>query len=289
MSIFSKMKFIFILLLLLNITSVFAEDVSYSPEFVDTFLIQNSQNSQVSEIVDNVSDSKLNEKSVWDVQHLREKRTTPSLILILPVIVLLMIIMKYIFRGFFNTSMSSIANGKVFQLHYRNKKYSEPIPLFILFLLRNIALVMLCQYIVYVYLNDGVYLGLKYFGIGFVLITTFFSLLYLIEFIVQTAIGVGGIFRMYFTQYYLITTWSWMPLIAIILVIHLNGIHIGFNVIALLLAVPVLLFSILAIIRSIILLNTAWRDNLIYFFMYLCTFKIIPYLILLKIIKDFAA
>ncbi len=276
------------LMLLMGITSVYAQEVTYSPEFVDSFMVQNSQDTQVSEIVDQVAGTGVSEKSVWDVQHLREKRTMPSLILMLPVVVFLIIIMKYLFKSFFNTSMSSIVNGKVFQLHYRNKKYSEPIPLFILFLLRNIVTVMLCQYLVYVYSNDSSFLGIKYFGIGFILITAFFSILYFIEYLVQNAIGVGEVFRMYFTQYYLITTWSWSPLILIILVMHLNGIHLGYNIITLILAVPVLFFSFLAIVRSIILLNGAWRDNLIYFFMYLCTFKIIPYLIILKVINDFA-
>lgn len=265
----------------------YAQNVSYSPEFVDSFLIQNTQDVQMQQITENVSDSKLNIQPVWDVQSLKVSHSTPAVILLLPVIVLLIIMIKFLFKSFYSSSLSAIVNGKVFQLHYRNKKFSDIIPLLFLFILRNIVMVIICQYLVFMALKDTAYLSLTYFLTGFVLFSLFYIVLYVAEFFVQSIIGVSNIYRMYFTQYYLITAWSWLPLIGVILVLYLNGIHLSIDLIGLFLIIPLLIFAFLAIIRSVMLWNGAWRDNLIYFFIYLCTFKIIPYLIIVKLIKDF--
>lgn len=287
MSIFSKVRSCLFLVILMCYSWSYAQEVTYSPEFVDTFLIQNTQDVQMSQITENVSDSKLTTQPVWDVQNLKVGHSTPAVILMLPVIVLLIIIIKFLFKSFYSSSLSAIVNGKVFQLHYRNKKFSDIIPVFFLFILRNIVMVIICQYLIFMALKNNAYLSLRYFLTGFLMISVFYTILYAAEFFVQSVIGVGNNYRMYFTQYYLITAWCWLPLVGVILVLYLNGIHLSLDLLGLFLIIPVLISAFLAIIRSIMLWNGAWRDNLIYFFIYLCTFKIIPYLIIVKFIKDF--
>lgn len=287
MSIFSKVRSYLFLVILMCCSWSHAQEVTYSPEFVDTFLIQNTQDLQISQITENVSDTKLNTQPVWDVQNLKISRSAPSVVLILPIIILLIIIIKFLFKSFYSSSLSAIVNGKVFQLHYRNKKFSDIIPLFFLFILRNIVMVIICQYLIFTAFNDNAYLNMRFFLTGFFLMSFFYTLLYAAEFFVQSVIGVSNIYKMYITQYYLITTWCWLPLIGVILILYLNGIHLSLDLIGLFLIIPLLIFAFWAIIRSIILWNGAWRDNLIYFFIYLCTFKIIPYLIIAKYIQDF--
>lgn len=285
MSIF--FKYLIVLFALFNAYCLQAQEVVYSPEFVDTFMIQNTQAEYVEGLSNQLSQNTINADGNWDVQHLKKQVSTPSIVLLLPIIILIIIIQKFLFTGFFKSTFSGIVNMNVFQLHYRNKKFSEQIPLILLFILRNIAVVLICQYLAYLYFDQSKYLNWNHFLVGFLVINIFYISVYLLEYFVFNMVGVGDMFRVYITQYFTITTWVWIPLVLLALLLYLNNIQLDINVILLLVVFPALLSAIFAIIRSILLWNGMWRDKLIYFFMYLCTFKIIPYLILTKIIEQF--
>lgn len=285
MSIFSKT--LAVMLIVLAASAVSAQDVEYNPEFVDSFMIQNTQPVYVEGMAHQLSQNTIFSEDVYDVQQLKAHRSTPSIIFTLPVIFLIIIMLKFLFTGFFKSSFSGIVNMNVFQLHYRNKKFSEHLPLLLLFILRNIFIIIICQYLAFLHFQQEYYFNWKHFAIGFVVISIFYSLVYLMEYFVQNMIGIGEMFRMYFTQFFIITTWLWVPLIAVILLLYLNNIQLETNIIVAILILPVFLSSVIAVLRSVLLWNGAWRDNLIYFFMYLCTFKIIPYLLLAKFLKEY--
>lgn len=285
MSIFSKCCMMFLMIFSLNV--LLAQDIEYSPEFVDSFMVQQTLPDYVEGLTGGLSQEKIFKDQAWDVQQLRTTPSTPSIILLLPIIFLIIIVLKFLFTGFFKSSFSGIVNLNVFLLHYRNKKFSEQLPVFLLFTLRNIVIVLICQYLASIYFQQQSYFNWKHFAIGFLVISVFYILVYLMEYFVFNMIGIADMFRVYFTQYFIITTWVWTPLVLLILLLHLNNIQLDMNIILLLIVLPVFLSALIAVIRSILLWNGMWRDNLIYFFMYLCTFKIIPYLILTKLLDKY--
>lgn len=285
MSIFSKC--VLMVLVIFGMNMLNAQEIEYSPEFVDSFMIQQTLPEYVEGLTGGLSQEKIFKDPSWDVQQLRTVPSMPSIILLLPIILLIIIALKFLFTGFFKSSFSGIVNLNVFQLHYRNKKFSEQLPVLLLFILRNVVIVLICQYLATLYYHQEFYFNWKHFAIGFVVISFFYMLVYLMEYFVFNMIGIADMFRVYFTQYFIITTWVWTPLILLILLLHLNNIQLDMNIILLLIVLPVFLSSLIAIFRSILLWNGMWRDNLIYFFMYLCTFKIIPYLILTKLLDKY--
>jgi hypothetical protein len=271
----------------MSMNYVHAQEVNYSPEFVDTFMIQNTLPAYVEGLTGGLSQEKIFSEKTWDVQQVKTTPSTPSIVLLLPIILLIIIAIKFIFTGFFKSAFSGIVNLNVFQLHYRNKKFSEQFPVLLLFILRNIVIVLICQYLACLYFQQESLFNWKHFIIGFSVISIFYAVVYLMEYFVFNMIGIGEMFRVYFTQYFIITTWIWTPLILIILLLHINNIQLDTNITLLIFVIPILISAIIAVIRSVLLWNGMWRDNLIYFFMYLCTFKIIPYLILTKLLEKY--
>ena len=263
-----------------------AQPVEYSPEFVDTFLVQTADTEQVASVLDDLDMNAMSEAPEWDVQHLRARQYFPSLLVFIPVVLLLIILLKFSYKNFFLASLSGIVNDKVFHLHYRGKKFSENLPVVFFYLIRLMVITMIVQYCFYYFLNDNRFISLRYFLLSFVIVFTFYALKNLSEWLIQGMIGTGEAFRMYFVQQTLITGWLWLPALLAVLVLYLNNVKLPANWMLGIVVLPVLFSSIFAVIRGLLLWKAGWRDNFIYFFIYLCTFKFIPYLVLAKWVSN---
>lgn len=267
--------------------NAFAQEIDFNPIFVDTFLINNSEEASLKAITKKNDVTTISTKPLWDVQQLKETTHLTSLVLITPIILLLLIILKFIFSNFFQSSLLGLFNEKVFQLQYRNKKFSEFFPLVFIFFIRNSTIVLILQFLLSAILKSNQYLSLKTFLFLFLVTNIFFAVKLIAEYFVQNAVQSGSVFRIYFTQHYLITLWLSLPFLALILVMYLNSIELTMNFITLIFGVPIIILSVFSTIRSLMLWNGAWKQYLIYFFIYLCTFKIIPYLIIAKFASAF--
>ena len=115
----------------------------------------------------------------------------------------------------------------------------------------------------------------------------FYAIKIVIEFFIHNIIGSGSYFRIYFTQHYLLTLWLSLPVLGLILIMYLNNIDLTMNLILLVFIMPLAFIALFSTIRSLMLWNGAWKHYLLYFFIYLCTFKIIPYLIITKLASSF--
>lgn len=261
---------------------VIAQEKEYNPVFVDTFLIQNSQEATLQEITQKNDVSSISSNPLWDVQQLKEKTHLTSLVLITPILIFLLIILKFVFHNFFQSSLLGLFNDKTFQLQYRNKKFSEILPLILIFILRNSTIVLILQFLLSVILKRNQYLSIKTFLFLFLIANVFFAFKLVAEYFVQNVIQSGSIFRVYFTQHYLISLWLTLPFLALILIMYLNSIELTMNLVLLFFMIPFAIISLFSTIRSLMLWNGAWKQYFIYFFIYLCTFKILPYLIIAK-------
>ncbi|HUH74363.1 MAG TPA: DUF4271 domain-containing protein [Chitinophagales bacterium] len=261
---------------------VIAQEKEYNPVFVDTFLIQTSQEATLQEITQKNDVSSISSNPLWDVQQLKEKTHLTSLVLITPILIFLLIILKFVFNNFFQSSLLGLFNDKTFQLQYRNKKFSEILPLILIFILRNSTIVLILQFLLSVILKRNQYLSIKTFLFLFLIANVFFAFKLVAEYFVQNVIQSGSIFRVYFTQHYLISLWLTLPFLALILIMYLNSIELTMNLVLLFFMIPFAIISLFSTIRSLMLWNGAWKQYFIYFFIYLCTFKILPYLIIAK-------
>ncbi|MCO5234411.1 MAG: DUF4271 domain-containing protein [Chitinophagales bacterium] len=287
MSIFSKIKYFYLLLVLFSVSYSHAQDKDYSPEFVDSFLIQNSHDAEISDIVGKIDHAKVRENTIWDVQKLKKERSSPAMLLGIPIIIILLLFLKFGFKDFYLSCFSGLLNDKVFQLRYRNMRVSELLPILLVFLIRSIALVLIGQFFLYHLLGEKIFLSVESMIVGIAFTTLFFSVKYFLEYLSMSIIGVSDKFKIYFTQHFILNTWLILPFILVILVVYLNSFHLNSQIITFVFILPIAIIFGFSIIRAMILWKGVWKDYLIYFFMYLCTFKIIPYLILMKIVQDF--
>lgn len=286
MSIFFR-SFCCLLLILSASQNISAQEKNYNPIFVDTFLIQNSQEASIQAIAKKNEAANISSKPIWDIQKLKERNRIASMVVIIPIILLLLIILKFIFANFFKSSILGLFNRKVFELQYSNKKFSEILPLILIFLIRNATFVLILQFILSLILKRTQLLNLQTFLFLLVITNIFFTIKVIAEFIIQNILGSGSYFRMYFTQHYLLTLWLSLPILALILIMYLNSIELTMSWILAILLIPISVIALFSTIRSLMLWNGAWKHYLIYFFIYLCTFKIIPYLIIVKFASIF--
>ncbi len=286
MSIFFR-SFCYLLVALGAFQHISAQENNYNPIFVDTFLIQNSQEASIQAIAKKNEAANISSKPIWDIQKLKERNHVASMVVIIPIILLLLIILKFIFANFFKSSMLGLFNRKVFEFQYSNKKFSEILPLILIFLIRNATFVLILQFILSLILKRTQLLNLQTFLFLLVITNIFFTIKVIAEFIIQNILGSGSYFRMYFTQHYLLTLWLSLPILALILIMYLNSIELTMSWILAILLIPISVIALFSTIRSLMLWNGAWKHYLIYFFIYLCTFKIIPYLIIVKFASIF--
>lgn len=286
MSIFFKKIGMFIGFICL-LQTVFAQEMDYNPVFLDTFLVQNAQEASVQDILHKNEAVSVSPKLFWDVQQLRERNHLSALVIVTPIILLLLIILKFIFNNFFQSSLLGLFNRKAFELQYFNKKFSEFFPLVLIFIIRNSTIVLILQFLLSFFLEKKSLMSIKTFAILFILTNLFYAIKVFVEYIMQNIIGSGNYFRMYFTQHYLLTLWLSLPILGLILIIYLNSIELTLSLMLVFFLIPFASIAIFSLIRSLMLWNGAWKHYLIYFFIYLCTFKIIPYLIIAKFASTF--
>lgn len=285
MSTFFKAKVYLFLFLIMSFFMADAHSIEYNPATVDSVLTNNVMAAQLEEQIKLLGYDYIVRNPQWDIQQRKGHGALSSLPLSLFLIVMIIVIIKVFYKEFYDSILTGIVNVRVFQLDYNNKKYSKTIPLILQFVLKTALITFIGQYIIYIYTGRSSFMELKYFMGGVLLILTLFSVIYLAEFIVLKAIGIGSFFRIYFSQYNLITTWTWLPLFIFSYIFYLNDIRISFSTLSMISIVSALLFSILGASRSIIISNGVLRNHLIYYFMYLCTFKILPYLLILKFVE----
>lgn len=287
MSIFFKAKVYLLVLFVISYSLADAHEIEYNPATVDSVLVNHTDDVELESQIQLLEYDYIVKSPQWDIQQLKQEGPMSSLPLSLFIIVMIIVMIKIFYKDFYNSILTGIVNARIFQLDYSNKKYSKNFPLVLQFILKCALITFVGQYIVYVYTDGESYMDLKYFAGGMLLVMALFLTIYLAEYIVLKAIGIGDFFRIYFSQYNLITTWTWLPLFIFSYVFYLNDIHIEFNTLSMISIFSVFIFATLGAFRSLLISNGVLRNHLIYFFMYICTFKIVPYLLILKFIDGF--
>lgn len=256
--------------------------VAINPTYVDSLYKTAPESQVLDSAATGLSVFRLPDSIKWDVQQLNRSTHIHAVYFATLLILLLFVIIKLGYQEFFFSSLSSLPNGKVFQLYFRSKKFSSVIPLFIFFLIRVVILSIVAVQIVYILTGNDHYTKIQFLFMWTGIISGFYFLRYIIEYVVTEVIGVGSVFKQYLTEYTIITGWVWLPILILSILAGSNSFEYTPRLFFILLGLILVLGSTFAHIRSIEISTLRNISFLIHFFIYFCTFKILPYLILVK-------
>jgi hypothetical protein len=287
----SKPKCIVILLFIFSLfisVGLHAADLTmdYNPLVVDSVLRDKVNDTILSEISASSDVFTISENAVMDVQSLRKKQDLSSLYVVSVIILLLIVVLKFKYNNFFQSGILSLANEKIFLLHFRGKKFSHVPALLILLSIRIAVPSLILQYGFYYCTGNKELISTKYFLMLFLLIGAFSLVKMASESLVQSLAGQSKVFTPYITQHLVITSWLWLPSILLVLILYVNQLDVSVQGYAAIVSLPVILASLYSMLRALFIWGSIWRDYLLYFFAYLCTFKILPYLIAAKWLMD---
>lgn len=256
--------------------------IAINPTYVDSLYQAAKGSQQLDSVASDLSVFRIPTAIKWDVQQLNKLAHIHSVYFATLLILLLFVIIKLGYQEFFFSSLSALPNGKVFQLYFRSKKFSSTLPLLMFFLVRVILLSLIAVQIVYFLTGNDHFTKIQFFFMWTGIITGFYVLRYIAEFIVTAVIGVSPVFKQYLTEYTIITAWVWLPVLVLLILAGSNTFDDLPRLFFILLAFILIIGSTFAHIRSIEISTLRNIPFLIHFFIYFCTFKILPYMILVK-------
>jgi hypothetical protein len=276
-----------LLVVFLTISSaVNATDREFNPAFVDSILMAQEQVDIQSGHFNKIQGTTVAASKVWDLQTVNPPTHFASIYLVVLAILLLFVVLKFFYRNFFEAGLLGLPNDKVFLLHHRGNKFTDSFPWIAFFFLRLILIATAIQYGVYYFTGKQEAAGLTYFGIWMAVVAAFYLLRFAAEWMVQSVVGLSKQFKVYYMQHLLITGWLWLPAIGIILILFVNIDRISVPLYAGIVAGILILVGLFSLLRSLLLWSSELRSHLVYFFIYFCTFKILPYALALKWISD---
>ncbi|MCO5247576.1 MAG: DUF4271 domain-containing protein [Chitinophagales bacterium] len=256
--------------------------MEFSPAFQDSFVVNNSSATQIELIHSRVNGVNIIENPQWDVQQIKIKQPLHYEAFIMLSIAIIFIILKFLYPTYLKNNIESIVKFKNFETLYKSRKYTDLLPITLLFIVRSLSLTAIIFYITDSLSHTFKFSTLFEFVNLFVVINIFFLCISFLEFFTQAVLGMEQLFKPYFTQYIIITTWFWLLISLIFLILSINGFLISKTVILYISGISVTLLTLMAVYRSKKLGNDEVDINFISFILYICTFKIIPYLLILK-------
>jgi len=266
--------------------ATFASELDFDPAFVDSILL--AQDIAILQAADfeTIHSNALSESNVWDLQSVNPPIYLASIYAVVIAILLLFIVLKFFYRNFFEAGLLALPNDKVFLLHHRGNKFTDTFPWMAFFILRLMLIATAVQYGIYYATGKQETVGLDYFGLWLIVVACFYLLRLTAEWLVQSAMGLSKQFKVYYMQHLLITGWLWLPATALILIIFVNVEQTTLPIYLGIIATVFVLVGLFSLLRSLLLWSAEVRAHLVYFFIYFCTFKILPYALVLKWISD---
>jgi hypothetical protein len=273
-------------LLFINIDVLYGQTIEYNPGLVDSLLMEHVSDT-VAASIQSVSDVASADPNVTlDIQSLKPQPSTPSVYIVSTILLFIIIILKFFFNNFFQSSLLSLPNEKVFMLHFRGNKFSEVVPLVLMFFVKLSVLSILLQYTTLFFLKDQAYVSMKYFLLILTLVTLFYGLRFMIESVTHLMMGSSKLFKPYYVQHQIISTWLWLPSVLLVIILYSNAETMSGRTFLIISITPIIIATLFSFLRSMIIWSVVWRDFLLYFFVYFCTFKILPYLVVAKWVSD---
>jgi len=273
-------------ILLLAFSGFSKQDTSnLNPIFRDSVLTQKVDSSKWSSIIHKMDIHKSSNKKMM-IQKQKKLLSNNIFLYVFSVIVFLLLLMRLLFDDFSVSLIEGTFSFKQFYLFFQSKKYDSFIAIIFIYIL-NIFSISFITYIGLAYFlkHNFIDFDLLFLMKVLVLITLFFVIKNIIEFIFNWVINTLHIFKAFFLQNLFAELVGSIVLLILLLVFiynqHINTVF--FTTTIIFFAVVYVVFNT---IRSYQLIGNVRIPYKLHFFLYICAFKILPVLLLVKYILN---
>ena len=279
------LKKLFLSILLLCSAHIFSSTTNtlYNPYFRDSVLKNKIDSAGWKQVVQKVDPNRTHGNTQL-IQQQKKPAKSKVFFFIAAAIVILLLVLRLLFDDFSFSLLEGILSVKKFFIFYKSKKYDSFIAIIFIYALK-IAILSLIAYIVLQHLlkSDFTAFNFRFFLDILVLLSLFFTLKNILEFIFNRVINTDETFKAFFLQN-LFAEFLLSIFLLILLLIYLYNDHISYHFMAFVFSLGFAGYIVFNIIRSYQLMSNVRIPYKLHFFLYICAFKIIPILLLTKYI-----
>lgn len=201
-------------------------------------------------------------------------------------ILLLVVFFKLVFDDFSYALLEGVLSYKKFIVYSQSKKYDSFIAVFIIYILKILLLSMVIYAVIHSFgKNNFNSFYIVFFWKFFFLLLFFFSLKNTIEYVFNFVVQTHQIFKSFFLHTLFIDFILLLILLPLFLVFIYND-NINQGIINWIVISGLVFYAFFNIIRSYQLASLVRIPYKLHFFLYICTFKILPILLLTKFILN---
>jgi hypothetical protein len=282
-NVFKSIGFVFVMIF--SFSSFAKEDTSsVNPIFRDSVLKNKVDSAKWSAILNKVDIHK--KTNHYIIQ--KQKHTSRSLVFlyISTAIFLLLLIMRLLFDDFSFSMLEGIVSFKKFLIFYQSKKYDSLIAIIFVYLLSLVILSLVTYIGIQQFSNDDFTTFNATFFIQILTsLSIFFTLKNIIEYVFNSVVSTQKAFSAFFLQN-LFSELILSVVLVFLLIIYIYNTNLSPNFAVVLLVCSIALYLVFNTIRSYQLMRNIQISYKQYFFLYICAFKIIPMLLLVKYILN---
>lgn len=280
-------KLILLFLSLIITFSIFSKENTscINPIFRDSLLKNKLDTTKWNIVKSNIDINKSTHKNVV-IQKQKRAQNNLDFLYISSIVLLFLLIMRLMFDDFSFSLLEGIWSFKKYLLYYQSKKYDSLIAIIFVYLISTIVLSLITYIGLVHFVNDN-FITFNYvlFIEILVAILLFFSIKNLIEFIFNWVIDTQHIFRAFFLQN-LFSELLLSIVVLFLLLIYIYNDGISYNFTLIIMSIIMVLYLVFNTFRSYQLMDNVRIPYKLHFFMYICTFKIIPLLLIAKYILN---
>lgn len=268
------------------ITTMAGKDTSsVNPVFRDSVLKNNVDSVKWNKLIHAVDLHKPGGHVIIMQEQKHPKRSSVFLYMT-AVILFLLVLLRVIFDDFAHSLLEGLLSMKKFFIFYKTKKYDS----FLAVLSVYVFKVTLLSLVVYIGLNyfqqdDFTVFHLNVFLDILVLLGIFFTAKNMVEFIFNWVIGMQETFNAFFLQN-LFAEFMLSLVLLVVFLIYIYNTHVSYGLMLALLIASLGIYVVFNIVRSYQLIGNSRINYKLHFFLYICAFKILPFLILVKYILN---
>lgn len=202
------------------------------------------------------------------------------------VIILFILLLRLIFDDFAASLLEGILSMKKYYIFYKSKKYDSLFAVLSVYILK-IAIFSYILYIGILFFGKDKFLVFSYDGFFRILalLTLFFTLKNITEFIFNSVIGTNDMFKAFFLQN-LFAEFLLTIILLVVFMIYIYSSHVSSGFMLGFMIACLAGYAVFNIVRSYQLMSNIRIPHKLHFFLYICAFKIIPLLLLTKYILN---
>lgn len=285
-NIYDVRLFLFVLLLFFSCYGFAKEiDSTKSPYYIDSILKHKIDTSKFKSIVSKFDIHKKTKSNVF-IQQQKTKQKSIFYLVSFVVLILLCLLIRLVFDDFWTSMAEGFISFKKFTIYYQSKKYDSFIAVFCLYVLNIfiLSLVLHCCSQLFI-TNSFINFNIQKLIQIFLLLFLFFTVINIIEYLFNSITNTTSIFLMHFL-FQLFSLFFILSSVLISIIIYVYNFKFDFVFLRITAIILLSLFLVFNIIRSYQLFITTKIPYKLHFFLYICAFKIVPFLILSKYIFE---